>query len=54
MTTETIGKDRRIVTCDDCGTPFVAVIEREQLRLIGPQEPECPNCGGETFSRLSL
>ena len=54
MTTDTIVNERRIVTCDDCGTPFAAVVDEETVRLVGPPEPACSNCGGVTFSRLRL
>ena len=54
MTTQTIGNRRRIVTCDGCGTPYAAVLEGEKLLLVGPEDAECPSCGGTTFSRLTL
>ena len=54
MSEETAGSERRIVTCDDCGTPYAAVVEGEELLLVGSDGVECPTCGGTAFSRLTL
>ena len=54
MTSVKTDESRRIVTCDDCGTPYPAVDEGENLRLVGPDDPSCSACGGSTFSRLTL
>jgi len=54
MANTRIGDGRRIVTCDDCGTPFAAVVEGDELVLVGPDGGDCPNCSGSEFSRLTL
>jgi predicted RNA-binding Zn-ribbon protein involved in translation (DUF1610 family) len=54
MVHEALSTDRQIVTCDDCGTPYPAVVEEGDLVLVGPESGACPNCGGVEFSRLAL
>lgn len=54
MANEALRAERRIVTCDGCGTPYAAVVEGGELVLVGPEDGSCPNCGGEAFSRLAL
>ena len=52
--TDTTGEERRIVSCDGCGNPYAAMMERDELRLVGPEEPGCPTCGGLEFTPISI
>ena len=54
MANKSFGEGRRIVTCDGCGTPFAAVVEGEDVLLVGRGNGECPNCAGQEFSKLTL
>ena len=54
MANKMFGEGRRIVTCDGCGTPYAAVVDQDDVLLVGRESGECPNCSGETFSKLTL
>ena len=45
---------RRIVTCDDCGTPFAAMEVGDELRVVNQAGPACSSCGGSSYSVLAL
>lgn len=49
------GEQRLIVTCDECGSPFPAVTAGDgDPALLGEGDNQCSNCGGVSFSRISL
>ena len=54
MANEGFGEGRRIVTCDGCGTPYAAVVDQDDVHLVGRGSGECPNCAGQEFSKLTL
>lgn len=54
MANRGFGQGRRIVTCDGCGTPYAAVVEQDDVLLVGRGGGECPNCAGSEFSKLTL
>ena len=54
MSNSAFGEGRRIVTCDGCGTPYAAVVEGDDVLLVGREGGECPNCSSDEFSKLTL
>lgn len=43
-----------IVCCDDCGTPYSAVTDGGETAIVGELEAVCPDCGGDSLSRITL
>lgn len=43
-----------IVCCDACGTPYSAVSRDGQTAIVGEPDTDCPECGGDSFSRITL